>query len=204
MAALMIPAAAQAQFENFKDSVVQLYGVVMTADSLNAIPGVSVIVKGRDQGTQTNDQGVFSIAVLKGDIIEFTHVSFKPRLFEIPKDLVGNHHSVIQLLVEDTTYLPVTIIRPRPTREQFERDFINMKVNDDDIEIARQNTEAAKMRMLARTLPRDGREGTNFTMRQQAQRYSYAGQAPPQNILNPMAWNEFIKAWKRGDFKNRK
>ncbi|RYY10091.1 MAG: carboxypeptidase-like regulatory domain-containing protein, partial [Chitinophagaceae bacterium] len=26
----------------------------------------------------------------------------------------------------------------------------------------------------------------------------------PQNIFNPFAWNEFIKAWKRGDFKNKK
>ena len=25
---------------------------------------------------------------------------------------------------------------------------------------------------------------------------------PPQNIFNPFAWAEFIKAWKRGDFKS--
>lgn len=199
----MVPAAAQAQFENFKDSVIQLYGVVMTADSLTAIPRVSIAVKGRNQGTYTNEQGVFSIVVLKGDIIEFTHVSYKPKLFQIPKDIVGNEQSLIQLMVEDTTYLPVTIVKPRPTREQFERDFKNLVVEDDDIEIARKNTESSKLRALAQTLPRDGREGTNYAFRQQAQRYSYAGQTPPQNIFNPFAWNEFIKSWKRGDFKKK-
>ena len=35
---LLFPVAAKAQFESFKDSVVQLYGVVMTADSLQGIP----------------------------------------------------------------------------------------------------------------------------------------------------------------------
>ncbi len=204
IAALFLPAAAQAQFETFKDSVVQLYGVVMTADSLKAIPAVSVTVKGRNQGTFTNDQGVFSIVVLKGDIIEFSHVSYKAKLAEIPKNLDGNEQSLIQLLVEDTTYLPVTIIKPKPTREQFERDFVNLKVDDDDLEIARQNTEAAKLRVLARTLPADAGEGMNYSMKKANQQLYYRGQNPPMNIMNPFAWNEFIKAWKRGDFKSKK
>ena len=34
----------KAQFENYKDSVVQLYGVVMSADSLQGLPAVSVVV----------------------------------------------------------------------------------------------------------------------------------------------------------------
>jgi len=29
------------------------------------------------------------------------------------------------------------------------------------------------------------------------------GQVPPQNIFNPIAWAEFIQAWKRGDFKRK-
>ena len=45
-----------------------LYGVVMTADSLDGIPAVSVTIKGSGRGTITNDQGVFSIVALKGNI----------------------------------------------------------------------------------------------------------------------------------------
>jgi hypothetical protein len=40
-------------------------------------------------------------------------------------------------------------------------------------------------------------------MRATAQKYTYQGQVPPQNIFNPMAWAEFIQAWKRGDFKKK-
>lgn len=199
----VLPIAAKGQFESFKDSVVQLYGIVMTADSLRALPSVSVVVKGQNRGTITNLQGVFSIVVLKGDIIEFSSIGFKPKDALIPRDLVGNQHSMIQLMTIDTVYLPATIIKPRPTREQFERDFVQTTVPDDDIEVARQNTEMAKRRVLAQTLPRDGGEATNFNLKQNATRYYYSGQTPPQNIFNPFAWGEFIRAWKRGDFKKK-
>jgi len=195
--------SAHAQFEKIKDSVVQLYGIVMTADSLQGIPSVSVVVKGQNRGTMTNDQGVFSIVVMKGDKVEFTSIGYKPKLVEIPRELEGNQFSVIQLMVTDTVYLPATIIRPRPTRSQFDRDFVNTHVPDDQLEIARQNTEEGKRRILARTLPSDGKEAANYTLRNQANRYYYQGQAPPQNIFNPFAWSEFIQAWKRGDFKNK-
>ena len=195
--------SSYAQFEKMKDSVVQLYGIVMTADSLQGIPAVSVTIKGTTRGTFTNDQGVFSIVVLKGDKVEFTSIGYKPKLIEIPTTLEGNQYSLIQLMVTDTVYLPATIIRPRPTKEQFERDFLNTQVPADQIEIARENTDESKRRALARVLPADGREAANYNLRDQASRYYYKGQAPPQNIFNPFAWADFIQAWKRGDFKNK-
>ncbi len=195
--------STQAQFEKIKDSVVQLYGIVMTADSLQGIPAVSVAIKGTPRGTYTNEQGVFSIVALKGDKVEFTSIGYKPKLIEIPSNLEGNQYSIIQLMVNDTVYLPATIIRPRPTKEQFERDFLNTNVPADQIEIARQNTEEGKRRILARSIPADGQEAANYTLRNQASRYYYQGQAPPQNIFNPFAWAEFIQAWKRGDFKKK-
>jgi len=186
-----------------KDSVVQLFGVVMTADSLQAIPAASVIVDKKGRGTITNDQGVFSIVVLKGDKIRFSSVGFKDKLIDIPQNLPGNQYSVIQLMVNDTAYLPATILRSRPTAAQFERDFVNTNVPADQLELARQATSAAKRRVLIATLPSDGREAVNMQLKQQAQKYYYQGQVPPMNILNPMAWADFIKAWKRGDFKKK-
>ena len=198
-----LPFAANAQFGQLKDSVVQLFGVVMTADSLRGIPSVSVMIKGQNRGTFTSEEGVFSIVVMKGDEVEFTSIGYKPKLVEVPRSLDGNQFSVIQLLITDTVYLPVTIIKPRPTREQFERDFVKLDIPDDALEIARQNNDASKRRVLMRTLPSDGREAANYSLRQGANKYYSAGQMPPQNIFNPFAWGEFIQAWKRGDFKNK-
>src|SRR5690606_30572363 len=130
-------AVANAQFEKARDSVVQLFGVIMTADSLEAIPAVSVTVRGTQRGTISNNEGIFSIAVLKGDVIEFSHVSFLPGTVTVPDTLKGSQYSIVKTMVRDTAYLPVAIIRPRPTREQFARDFVNVQVGEDELEILR-------------------------------------------------------------------
>lgn len=186
------------------DSVVQLYGVVMSADSLRGLDATSVIVVGTGRGTITNDQGVFSIVVLKGDTIRFSSVGYKDKQITIPRNLAGNQHSVIQLMVNDTAYLPATILKPRPSRAQFERDFVNTEVPADALEIARRNNDEATRKALLMSLPADGTEAMNTQIRKQAQSYYYSGQLPPQNIFNPVAWAEFIQAWKRGDFKRNK
>ncbi len=204
IAAFFLPKAAAAQFESMQDSIVQLYGVVMTADSLRGIPAVTVKVRNQNRGTYTNDQGVFSIVVLKGDVIEFTSVGFKAKSVPIPKNLDGNRFSIIQLMVVDTVYLPATIIKARPSREQFERDFVNTPVPADKIEIARQNTLTAQSRILMQSTPRDGGEAANMSLRNSARSTYYSGQFRPQPIFSPLAWAEFIQAWKRGDFKSKK
>ncbi|HVU57299.1 MAG TPA: carboxypeptidase-like regulatory domain-containing protein [Puia sp.] len=198
---LSAPTLVHAQFDKLKDSIVEIYGVIMTSDSLKGIPGASIVVKGRNHGTYSSDQGVFSLVVVKGDQVEFTSIGYKPVLLNTDT-LHGNQYSMITLMVQDAQYLPATIIKPRPTREQFERDFVNTPVPDDDIEIARQNTSAAKRRILARNLPASAGEAVSSYLRQNATRYYYQGQAPPQNIFNPVAWADFIQAWKRGDFRN--
>jgi hypothetical protein len=201
--AFILPVSAKAQFETFKDSVVQLYGVVMTADSLKGLPAVSIMIKGQNRGTISNDAGVFSIVALKGDAVEFTSIGFKAKTIDIPTDLKGNQFSVIQLMVNDTVYLPATIIKQRLSKEQFERDFANTHVPDDDIEIVRSNNSYTARRLLMSSLPSDGREASAQYMRQRASKLYYSGQVAPQNIFNPFAWAEFIKAWKRGDYKKK-
>src|ERR1700761_2283773 len=96
---LSAPFAVQAQFDKLKDSVVQLYGVIMTADSLKGIPMVTIMVRGR--GTYSNDQGVFSIAVLRGDVVEFSSVGYKSFSLTISDTLRGNDYSIAQIMVND-------------------------------------------------------------------------------------------------------
>jgi hypothetical protein len=187
----------------YRDSVVQLYGVIMTADSLKAIPYASIVVNNKGRGTVTNNDGVFSIAVNKGENITFSCVGFKNRTIKIPANLEGNQYSIIQLMVNDTNFLPATILKPRPTRAQFERDFVNSKVDDDLYETARKNTSNSQKRIILSSLPYDGKEAVNAQLKQQASKYYYSGQLPPMNLLNPSAWRSFINSWKRGDYTSK-
>jgi len=200
---LFVPFLLKAQLKAFKDSIIQISGITMTADSLRAIPAVSIIVKGQNRGTISNSQGVFSIVAFKGDTLSFTAVGFRKKEYKIPVNLPGNSYSVIQLLTEDTIYLSETIIKPYPSKREFEKAFVSMDIPNDMYEIARKNNDQAKIRAMARSIPIDAGGAYGVFMQKQQQSLYYAGQTPPQNIFNPIAWAQFIEAWKRGDFKRK-
>ena len=84
---LTFPLKGISQNKNVNNTIVQLYGVVMTADSLRGIPAVAITIRDQNRGTLSNDQGVFSIVVNKGDIIDFSTVGFKSKSIPIPKNL---------------------------------------------------------------------------------------------------------------------
>ncbi|RYE24512.1 MAG: carboxypeptidase-like regulatory domain-containing protein [Sphingobacteriales bacterium] len=192
-------AFAQDPYEN----IIQINGVTMTADSLRAVPGVTVLVLSKDRGVESSGKGVFSIVVYKGDTLQFSALGFRNKQYVVPKDLKGHYFSLIQLMVQDTFYLPETIIRPVPSREQFDYAFKHWSVPDDQLELARRNTNALTLRALAYTMPRDGRENQAAYQNQQAVLSTYYGQQKPMNIFNPLAWAEFYEAWKRGDYRKK-
>jgi hypothetical protein len=195
--------ASKASAQDPYQSVVQINGVTMTADSLRAVAGATVLVKGKNRGVESSGKGVFSIVVLKGDTLQFSALGFRDKQYIVPGNIEGHYLSLIQLMVQDTFYLPETIVRPLPSKDKFDYAFRNWKIPDDQYEIARKNTDAYTMRVLAYTLPRDGREFQTVYQNQQAQAAVYYGQQRPMTVMNPLAWAEFFDAWKRGDFRRK-
>ena len=193
----------QASAQSWLENVIQINGVTMTADSLRAVAGVTVLVKNKNRGVETSNTGVFSIVCYKGDTLQFSALGFRSKDFVVGAELKGQYFSMIQLMVQDTFYLPETIIRPLPTKEQFDYAFKHWKIPDDKYEIARRNTDELMLRALAYTLPRDGRESQAIYQKDQAYKAVYYGQQLPMNILNPLAWADFFEAWKRGDFRKQ-
>jgi hypothetical protein len=185
------------------DDIVQINGVTMTADSLRAVPGVVVLVKNKNRGVESSNSGVFSIVVYKGDTLQFTALGFRTKEYVVPQNVEGQYFSMIQLMVQDTFYLPETIIRPYPSREAFNYAFVHERLPDDQYEIARKNVDALTLRALAYLLPKDGRENQAAYQGIQRQQAVYYGQQQPLNILSPLAWAEFFEAWKRGDFRKK-
>lgn len=173
----------------------------MTADSLRGVAGVTVVVKNKNRGVETNHSGVFTIVCFKGDTLQFNALGYRAKEFVIASDLKGQYFSLIQLMVQDTFYLPETIIRPLPQKGQFDYAFKHWTIPDDQYEMARKNTDALMLRALAYTLPHDGREAQAIYQSQQWHDAVYYGQQKPMNILNPLAWAEFFEAWKRGDYR---
>lgn len=193
----------QAQNLVEKRRPIQFSGVVVTGDSLKPVPFVTILVKHTNRGTIADYYGFFSFVAQEGDTIEFSTVGLRKSRFIIPDTLIENRYSIIQMMFKDTILLREAVIYPWPTREQFKQAFLNLEVPDDDLARAQKNLARSEMRAMMEEIPMDGSQNFRNANYQRYTKMYYAGQLPPNNLLNPIAWSKFIKAWKNGDFKSK-
>lgn len=202
---LLISLNRNSHAQRFWEEIIQITGVTMTADSLRAVPDVTISVKNKERGVISNHAGVFSLVCSKGDTLHFSCIGYRSKEYVVDEHIDGNYFSLIQLMVQDTFYLPETIIRPNlPTAEEFEYAFRHWNIPDDPYTTARKNTDPATLAMLRANLPKSGPESQSYYQAQQAENAYYYGQQRAVNIMNPMKWNEFFNAWKRGDYRKKR
>ena len=183
-------------------NLIQFSGVVISQDSLKPVPYCSIIDKKTKIGTTSYYFGYFSFVANKGDTINFSCIGYKKTSFVIPDTLSTNKYSLIQVLFQDTILLKTAVVYPWPSKEQFAKAFVETEIPNDDYKRAMKNLSRSQLNERMQFTPMDG--GLNFKWQQQQiqSKLYYAGQYPPNNLLNPIAWAKFIEAWKRGDFKN--
>lgn len=189
--------------KDINNRLVQFSGVIITADSLQPLPYVNIIDKNTGRGTVSDYYGFFSFVALKGDTIIFSSVGMKRSTFVIPDSLNDDRYSLIQMMQSDTILLKESVVYPWPSREQFAQAFIDLEIPDDYVARAERNMQLAELKERAGQMPNDPYMAYRNTMRMEQTRLYYAGQVPPNNLLNPIAWYKFIEAWKRGDFKKQ-
>jgi CarboxypepD_reg-like domain len=201
---LLLQEESKGQGNSIRDkSLIQFSGVVVSADSLQPIPFTNVIIRNARRGTITDFYGFFSFVAMKGDTLDFQYVGFKTNSFIIPDSLVEQHYSIIQVLVRDTINLKEAIVYPWPTKDEFKRAFVELKLSDDDLKRAQRNFELAAMKEIQAQVIYDG--GLNYQMavqQRQTQLYSQ-GQFRSISLLNPLAWAAFIQSWKDGAYKKK-
>jgi len=182
-----------------KDDLLQFSGIIVTGDSLKPVPYANILIKNTHRGTTSDFFGYFSFVAQPGDTIVFSHIGFRRNHFIIPDSLSTNRYSLIQVLITDTVLLSETYIYPWPTKEQFKMAFMNLNIPDDDLERARKNLQLMEMHERFKSMGMDGSQNFKNYMQEQTSRLYYAGQYPPTNLLNPIAWSKFIEAWKNGE-----
>ena len=186
-----------------ESELIQFSGVVVSGDSLEPVPYCTVMDQKTKRGTVSDYFGYFSFVAHKGDSIRFSSVGFKTSYYVIPDSLNSNKYSLIHVLSTDTIILPVAFVYPWPSKEQFAEAFINLEVPNDDYKRAVHNLEQAELKERATGTPMNGSMNYNYQMQQMQNKLYYAGQLPPNNLLNPIAWSKFIQSWKNGDFKRQ-
>jgi hypothetical protein len=206
--AIFLPLLSEAQqkkvaWQDGKRDLLQFSGVVVEGDSLKPIPYASIIVQNSYRGTVSDYFGYFSFVAQEGDTIEFSAIGFNSAFFIIPDTLTNNKYSLIQVLRMDTINLALTEVYPWPTKEQFKKAFLALELPDDDMSRADRNMARSDAKDRMTGMAMDASLNYKYNMQRYQSKLYYAGQLPPNNLLNPIAWAKFIKAWKNGDFKKK-
>lgn len=200
---LFVDESAAQVLKNENDSLIQFSGIVVTGDSLQPVSFTNIFVKGQGRGTVSDYLGYFSLVTKANDTIQFSTIGYKTSEFIIPDTLTADRYSAVHFLQRDTFLLKETVIYPWPSKEQFKEAFVKLNIPDDDIERARKNLDPQQLAARAAVMPNTGTMSFKFEMEQYNQKIYYAGQSPPINLFNPIAWAQFIQAWKNGDFKRK-
>jgi hypothetical protein len=196
--------ATWGQTQSNEPQVVQVSGLVVTGDSLSPLPYCTVFRSRDRRGTTTDMRGFFSLPTLAGDTVEFSSLGYISQQVVIPEGGELGRVNLVQPLGRDTVNMADAFVYPWPTRERFKQEFLALGLPNkgldpawdspiDPIDIYDRLTEVG----------RDGQSTSTSVLSAQAKQAGYAGQAPPVNLLNPVAWAQFIQALKSGDLKRQ-
>jgi hypothetical protein len=200
MGSLLITTQAIAQDQQDK-KVIQLSGIILNADSTDAVPGVNIYVPKKGRGTSSGRFGYFSMPVLEGDSVVFSFIGLKKQTFIVPEKVENDRISLILTMQVDEIALAEIEVLPYPTEEEFKKAVIAMNVVD-PMSISRSNMSPEILLRWAESMPASG--GENFRYFQQGQMLQNQDLYGPRplRILDPFAWSQFIRSIKRGDLKN--
>ncbi len=189
--------------DSVKEIYVQISGIVVAGSKLEPVPFVTVLEKSSYRGTSSDYYGFFSFVAMPGDTIVFSSIGYKKSTYIIPDTLNNGRYSLIHAIEEDTVKLAQLDVYPWPSREQFRDAFLNTDIPNDDLARAQNNLNPETLALKQDAYPAGGSLNFKWQMQDVHSRLYYAGQAPPNNLLNPIAWSQFIQAWKNGDFKKK-
>ena len=181
--------------------LVQFSGVVVT-DSLLPVPFTNILVKNSYRGTMSDVYGYFSFVAQEGDTILFSAVGFQRSQYVIPDDLEENKYSMIHVMNRDTVRLKEISVYPWPSREQFAQAFLELELPDDDYQLAMRNLSPAEMVQRMENLGPDAYQSFQYQMALDQTQLYHSGGTPSINLFNPIAWAQFLQAWKNGEFSD--
>ena len=185
-----------------KHNYIQLSGVVVEGDSLYGVPFVSVY-RNAKLASICDYNGFFTLVVQPGDEVKFSSISHQVATYKLDDTLQLKHYYIIQRILKDTFQLAKIDVYPWPSKEEFKKAFLNLDLNETDYERAYKNFDKGELSYGERNLRMDAQSNYRFAMQQYLTKVYTAGQYPTISLLNPIAWAQFIDAWRKGKFKKK-
>jgi signal peptidase I len=183
-------------------ALIQFSGVVVT-DSLSPVPFTNIMIKNTYRGTMSDVFGYFSFVAQEGDTIVFSAVGFQRSRYVVPTDLPENKYSMIHVMSRDTVLLKELTVYPWPSKPDFDRAFLSLRLPDDDLQLAMRNMSPAEMVQRMESMPPDALQSFRGQMMMDQTKLYWSGGTPPINLFNPIAWAQFVQAWRNGEYKKK-
>ena len=192
------------QRDSTETKVVQVSGLVVTGDSLAPLPYCTVFRSRDRRGTMTDARGFFSLPALEGDTLAFSSVGYVTHQAVIPAGSEMGRVNLVQPMGRDTINMADAFVYPWPSKERFKKEFLALGLPNNGLDPAWE-TNLDPMEVYDRLIEvgRDGQSTSTDVLSAQAIQAGYAGQAPPVNLLNPVAWAKFLQALKAGELKRQ-
>jgi len=123
-------------------------------------------------------------------------VGYFPMTMIVPANLPNRSYIKEVVMKAEIMNLPAVRVFPWATEEEFKKDFLTMKIADDDLEIARKNLNLVSILDAVHRQPLTGAEPINVQQFHNNQVNSHAYVNP---LLNPFAWGALINEISAGD-----
>jgi hypothetical protein len=181
------------------NKLIQFSGIITDVDSNRVVPYVTMTNLNTNEQRSANYKGYFSFVAHPGDTILYTAVGFTKTQVIIPSELKEDKYTSMVKMKSEIVYLPTVNLYPWATAEEFTKDFLSMKVADDDMEIAKKNLNAQSLGGMAQTLSRDAGEISSINWRLNHDRALNKNMVQTNPLLNPFAWGKFMQQILNGD-----
>ncbi|WP_090787576.1 hypothetical protein [Pedobacter sp. ok626] len=180
--------------------LIQFAGIITDVDSNTVVPYVTVTnLTNKEQRYAANYKGYFSFIAHPGDTILYSAVGYKDLLLAIPSQINDSKYTAMIKMKAEIVNLPTVRVYPWATVEDFTRDFMSMKIADDDYVIAARNLSSESLGGLMMTLPRDGGEIQSINNRLNHDRALNKNMVQTNPLLNPFAWGKLMQSIFKGD-----
>jgi len=180
--------------------LIQFSGLITDVDSNGVVPYVTATnLSYNEQKYSANYKGFFSFIAHPGDSILYTAVGYKDFVYVLPEVIEDSKFTAMIRLQSEIINLPMVKVYPWATVEEFTREFLSLKLADDDYLIASKNLSQQSLSGMIRTLPRDAGEISNSNYRMNHDRALNKNMVQTNPLLNPFAWGKLMQNIFKGD-----
>jgi hypothetical protein len=183
--------------------VIQLSGIILNADSTDAVPGVNVYVPKKGRGTSSGRYGYFSMPVLEGDSVIFSFIGLKRQTYKVPAVMEDDKISLIVTMQTDEIALSEIEVMPFPSEEEFKRQLLAANFDAPMSMDVQGSLSPETLLRYAEGMDASGNENWRYFQQGQMMQIQDRYGPRPFTLVDPFAWSRFIQSIKRGDLKKR-